>query len=228
MEKEEGFMDMLGSEEGKDHLFSPPSCLSSPSSSSSCYSSTTSAQLLWFGGKEEDDVAVLYGVPRLSTDTPLSSPSSSPRSTTISTSKSPNKTKAGRGRRTTSVTATKVTTTKKPKTAAGSTCSGTIMVRKDKLGERIMALQQLVSPFGKSDTASVLHEALGYIRFLHDQVQVLSSPYLQRLPSSAHLHDGREKNDLRSRGLCLVPVASTEHVARSNGADLWSPAAHGK
>ncbi|THU48146.1 hypothetical protein C4D60_Mb09t23130 [Musa balbisiana] len=169
MEKE-GFMDMLGSEEGKDHLFSPPSCLSSPSSSSSCYSSSTSTQMLWFGGKEEDAVAVLYGVPQISTDSSLSSPSSSPPSTTISTCKSPNKTKVGRGRRTTSVTATIVNTAKKPKTA-GSSCPGTIMVRKDKLGERIMALQQLVSPFGKSDTASVLHEALGYIRFLHDQVQ---------------------------------------------------------
>ncbi|XP_010271336.1 PREDICTED: transcription factor bHLH113 [Nelumbo nucifera] len=103
--------------------------------------------------------------------------------------------------------------------------------KKEKLGERITALQQLVSPFGKTDTASVLHEAMGYIKFLHDQVQVLSSPYLQRLPSSSHhLHEGRENEDdesrydLRSRGLCLVPVACTVHVADSNGADFWSPA----
>ncbi|KAI4298519.1 hypothetical protein L6164_032069 [Bauhinia variegata] len=101
--------------------------------------------------------------------------------------------------------------------------------RKEKLGERIAALQQLVSPFGKTDTASVLHEAMGYIRFLHDQVQVLCSPYLlQRLPSSPHRphhQPGEEaKTDLKSMGLCLIPVECTVHVANSNGADFWSPA----
>ncbi|KAL2324237.1 hypothetical protein Fmac_023295 [Flemingia macrophylla] len=107
--------------------------------------------------------------------------------------------------------------------------------RKERLGERIAALQQLVSPFGKTDTASVLHEAMGYIRFLHDQVQVLCSPYLQSLPSSYHQHqlgdgDNNEeeaRKDLRSRGLCLIPVGCTIHVAGSNGADFWSPAAIG-
>ncbi|KAK4258805.1 hypothetical protein QN277_005213 [Acacia crassicarpa] len=102
--------------------------------------------------------------------------------------------------------------------------------RKEKLGERIAALQQLVSPFGKTDTASVLHEATGYIRFLHDQVQVLCSPYLQAPPPSPHslcnTGDGEEeaKGELSRRGLCLIPVESTLHVASSNGADFWSPA----
>lgn len=108
--------------------------------------------------------------------------------------------------------------------------------RKEKLGERITTLQQLVSPFGKTDTASVLHEAMGYIRFLHDQVQVLCSPYLQRLPSSPPHHlleeggenGGEARKDLRSRGLCLVPVECTLHVANSNGADFWSAAAMGR
>ncbi|XP_061992838.1 transcription factor bHLH153 isoform X2 [Rosa rugosa] len=77
--------------------------------------------------------------------------------------------------------------------------------RKEKFGERIVALQQLVSPYGKTDTASVLLEAMDYIRFLHEQVKELH-PY-----------------SLRSRGLCLVPVDCTVGVAQSNGADIWAP-----
>ncbi|KAH6781622.1 Prolyl oligopeptidase family protein [Perilla frutescens var. frutescens] len=45
-------------------------------------------------------------------------------------------------------------------------------LRKEKLGDRIKALHQLVSPFGKTDTASFLLEAIGYIRFLHGQIEV--------------------------------------------------------
>ncbi|CAN6337164.1 unnamed protein product [Urochloa humidicola] len=67
---------------------------------------------------------------------------------------------------------------KKPRMATLSPLP-TFKVRKEKLGDRITALQQLVSPFGKTDTASVLHEAVEYIRFLHDQVASLSSPYLR-------------------------------------------------
>ena len=33
-----------------------------------------------------------------------------------------------------------------------------------------------------------------------------------------------ESKNLRSRGLCLIPVECTVHVANSNGADFWSPA----
>ncbi|XP_055815926.1 transcription factor bHLH113 isoform X2 [Solanum dulcamara] len=113
-------------------------------------------------------------------------------------------------------------------------------VKKEKLGERITALQQLVSPFGKTDTASVLHEAMGYIRFLHDQVHVLCSPYLQRQSQSQSqspsLREGGESGEteasrnevlLRSKGLCLVPIELTLHVVATtvNGADFWSPAA---
>ncbi|ESR56057.1 hypothetical protein WN944_015956 [Citrus x changshan-huyou] len=93
--------------------------------------------------------------------------------------------------------------------------------RKEKLGERIIALQQLVSPYGKTDTASVLWEAMEYIQFLHEQVKVLSAPYLQSMPA-AKVQE-LEQYSLRNRGLCLVPISCTAGVARSNGADIWAP-----
>eukprot|EP01018_Ginkgo_biloba_P011543 Gb_06063 [translate_table: standard] len=111
----------------------------------------------------------------------------------------------------------------------------TFKVRKEKLGDRITALQQLVSPFGKTDTASVLLEAIGYIKFLHEQVQVLSTPYMngtggnpaQGAQDQVWASDTKDsdepKQDLRSRGLCLVPVSSTLNVANDNGADYWAP-----
>ncbi|KAF3451616.1 hypothetical protein FNV43_RR07711 [Rhamnella rubrinervis] len=106
----------------------------------------------------------------------------------------------------------------------------TFKVRKEKLGDRITALQQLVSPFGKTDTASVLHEAIEYIKFLHDQVSVLSSPYMkngapiQHQQGSDKLKDPEgPKQDLKNRGLCLVPISSTFPVANETTADFWTP-----
>ncbi|XP_027346025.1 transcription factor bHLH153 isoform X2 [Abrus precatorius] len=91
--------------------------------------------------------------------------------------------------------------------------------RKEKIGERIVALQQLVSPYGKTDTSSVLKEAMEYIGFLHKQL--LSAPYLESSPTTKM--QGMEPCSLRSRGLCLVPVSFTIGVAESNGADIWAP-----
>ncbi|KAH1208079.1 Transcription factor [Glycine max] len=107
----------------------------------------------------------------------------------------------------------------------------TFKVRKEKLGDRITALQQLVSPFGKTDTASVLHEAIEYIKFLHDQVSVLRTPYMknngapiQHQQDCDNLKDSEgPKQDLRSRGLCLVPVSSTFPVANETIVDFWTP-----
>ncbi|TYH81837.1 hypothetical protein ES332_D02G013900v1 [Gossypium tomentosum] len=93
--------------------------------------------------------------------------------------------------------------------------------KKDQVSERIAALQQLVSPYGKTDTASVLLEAMGYIRFLHEQVKVLSAPYLQTIPANSLQDD--DQYSLRNRGLCLAPVSCTVGLARSNGADIWAP-----
>ncbi|XP_038691873.1 transcription factor bHLH112-like isoform X2 [Tripterygium wilfordii] len=107
----------------------------------------------------------------------------------------------------------------------------TFKVRKEKLGDRITALQQLVSPFGKTDTASVLHEAIDYIKFLHDQVNVLSTPYMknghpiQQVQQSFDKLNSSEgvKQDLKSRGLCLVPISSTFPVSNETSADFWTP-----
>ncbi|XP_042383246.1 transcription factor bHLH112-like isoform X2 [Zingiber officinale] len=114
----------------------------------------------------------------------------------------------------------------------------TFKVRKEKLGDRITALQQLVSPFGKTDTASVLQEAFEYIKFLHDQV--LSSPYLkssnghstQQTKMISDMYNSSKGDegkrvvlDLRSRGLCLVPIASTFPVVSETASpDFWHPA----
>ncbi|KAH6764613.1 hypothetical protein C2S52_013573 [Perilla frutescens var. hirtella] len=107
----------------------------------------------------------------------------------------------------------------------------TFKVRKEKLGDRVTALQQLVSPFGKTDTASVLHEAIEYIKLLHDQVTVLSTPYLKNGPPPLQRQQAFDKikdqeetmKDLRSRGLCLVPISSTFPVATETTADFWTP-----
>ncbi|KAF2304838.1 hypothetical protein GH714_039142 [Hevea brasiliensis] len=146
-----------------------------------------------------------------------------------------------------------------------SSTQSTFKVRKEKLGDRVTALHQLVSPFGKTDTASVLLEAIGYIRFLQSQIEALSLPYLGRGSSNMRqqqyqqsvqgerncifpedpgqlLNDNCVKRkgastqqdyneepqkDLRSRGLCLVPLSCTLQVGSDNGADYWAPALGG-
>lgn len=113
-------------------------------------------------------------------------------------------------------------------------------VPKVKLGEKITALQQIVSPFGKTDTASVLFETIKYIKFLHEQVQLLSEPYTNasrnkgncnNLPwGGVHAEASKVEgeHDLRERGLCLVPVSWTPEVYRDgNAMDYWTPAYRG-
>ncbi|KAL0543375.1 hypothetical protein IC582_018470 [Cucumis melo] len=96
-----------------------------------------------------------------------------------------------------------------------------LKVRKEKLGDRISALQRLVAPFGKTDTSSVLTEAIGYIQFLHDQVETLSMPYLgssqskpyqKQQPGSIQEEGTKPRQDLRSRGLCLMPLSCASFI----------------
>lgn len=96
-------------------------------------------------------------------------------------------------------------------------------VRKEKLGERIAALHQMVSPFGKTDTASVLTEAIGYIQFLQDQIHTLCMPHAKPSRSKpcrpfqmgiGSEEEGKEEEriELRRRGLCLVPSSWTSYI----------------
>ncbi|KAE8664253.1 Sec14p-like phosphatidylinositol transfer family protein [Hibiscus syriacus] len=101
----------------------------------------------------------------------------------------------------------------------------TLKVRKEELGDRIAALQKLVAPFGKTDTSTVLTEAIGYIQFLQDQVQTLSVPFMKSSQSKLYRtkqgdpreEGGKEgqKFDLRSRGLCLVPRSLASYFINS-------------
>ncbi|KAJ9551411.1 hypothetical protein OSB04_015456 [Centaurea solstitialis] len=119
---------------------------------------------------------------------------------------------------------------KRPRTENQSTLPAFNKVKKEKMGDRITALQQLVSPFGKTDTASVLSEAFEYIKFLHEQVSVLSTPYMkngasimQQQQTTDKSAEGVPRQDLRSRGLCLVPVSSTFPVTHETTVDFWTP-----
>lgn len=124
--------------------------------------------------------------------------------------------------------APQATVPKKSKVEPRASCAP-FKVRKEKLGDRIAALQQMVAPFGKTDTASVLMEAIGYIKFLQNQVETLSVPYMKstqknnRLPTQGvSLEKGNEepKRDLRSRGLCLVPLSCLSYVTDGSGG-VW-------
>ncbi|KDP44432.1 hypothetical protein JCGZ_16265 [Jatropha curcas] len=126
-------------------------------------------------------------------------PTPTPTPTTTTASKSnKNRRRNGSGQEqvqcTTTITKTGLTSQRSSKKAKTENPISTShpKVRREKLGERITALQQLVSPFGKEG---------------EENGEGTSS-----------------RKDLRSRGLCLVPIESTVHVASSNGADYWSPA----
>ncbi|XP_020218338.1 transcription factor bHLH68 [Cajanus cajan] len=90
---------------------------------------------------------------------------------------------------------------KKARVQPSATTQSTFKVRKEKLGDRITALHQLVSPFGKTDTASVLFEAIAYIGFLHSQIEVLSSPYLR----GGSGNTGQQQHSVQGEKNCIFP-----------------------
>ncbi|KAI3793364.1 hypothetical protein L1987_35981 [Smallanthus sonchifolius] len=93
------------------------------------------------------------------------------------------------------------------------------MRRSQKLADKITALQKLVSPYGKTDTASVLQEAHISINLLHDQIKKLLQ--ISRInDESLQSEDNKEaETRLRDKGLCLVPISSP-HI---NSLDYFIP-----
>ncbi|KAH8500482.1 hypothetical protein H0E87_015653 [Populus deltoides] len=116
---------------------------------------------------------------------------------------------------------TSETAVKKAKLESSTVSTVKMQASKVKLSERVTALQQIVSPFGRTDTASVLYEAIQYIKFLQGQVQ---DPWV----GLDRKDKGDAKLDLKSRGLCLVPVSSTPQIYHDNaGSDYWTPTYRG-
>ncbi|OWM70072.1 hypothetical protein CDL15_Pgr025921 [Punica granatum] len=76
-----------------------------------------------------------------------------------------------------------------------------------------------------TDTASVLQEASLYIKLLQGQIQhlfqMLSSSYSSISPLQLQ-ENGKKQIDLRSRGLCLVPVSSIQGVTKETKVDNHS------
>ncbi|XP_021732040.1 transcription factor bHLH111-like isoform X1 [Chenopodium quinoa] len=90
--------------------------------------------------------------------------------------------------------------------------------RSQKLSEKISALQELVSPYGKTDTASVLQEACIYIKIIHQEIRRLSISYFElRSALQAQFQgDAERQSDLQSKGLCLVPVSTMKSITRES------------
>nr|TKW38552.1 hypothetical protein SEVIR_1G122700v2 [Setaria viridis] len=108
---------------------------------------------------------------------------------------------------------------KKARVQEPSPAQSTVKVRKEKLGDRITALHQLVSPFGKvhGERHSIFPEDPGQL--LHDNaLKKRGQPEQDGSCEEA-------KKDLRSRGLCLVPVSCTLDVGVDVVADYWAAAA---
>ncbi|KAG5628742.1 hypothetical protein H5410_000459 [Solanum commersonii] len=123
------------------------------------------------------------------------------------------------------------TNSKRQKNENSAVTSTKTQVPKVKLADKITALQQIVSPFGKTDTASVLWETINYVRFLQEQIQLLGHAYMKNNTCKERYWGGfdRKEVDLRSKGLCLVPISCTPQIYHetNNGSDYLIPSYRG-
>lgn len=123
------------------------------------------------------------------------------------------------------------TNSKRQKNENSDVTSTKTQIPKVKLADKVTALQQIVSPFGKTDTASVLWETINYVRFLQEQIQLLSHAYMKSNTCKERYWGGfdRKEIDLRSKGLCLVPISCTPQIYHetNNGSDYLIPSYRG-
>ncbi|KAE8674804.1 Basic helix-loop-helix DNA-binding superfamily protein, putative isoform 2 [Hibiscus syriacus] len=101
------------------------------------------------------------------------------------------------------------TAAKKSRLESRASCSPFNKVSKEKLRDRIAALQQLVAPFGKT----------------------LSVPYMKssrnkasrskQVGSTMEDEDDAAQRDLKSRGLCLVPLSCLSYVTSDSDGGIW-------
>ncbi|KZV50151.1 hypothetical protein F511_30025 [Dorcoceras hygrometricum] len=98
---------------------------------------------------------------------------------------------------------------KKPRSEARASCPP-FKVRKEKLGDRISALQQLVAPFGKTLSVPYMKSA--------------SRSKKSKVSKGGAVENEKEesKRDLKSRGLCLVPLSLLSYITgNGGGATVW-------
>ncbi|XP_074569966.1 transcription factor bHLH68-like isoform X2 [Curcuma longa] len=126
-------------------------------------------------------------------------------------------------------------TLKKARVRGSSSPQSSLKVRKEKLGDRITALHQLVSPFGKALSLPYLQQqqrqAVRQQQYHHHHQQQQQRKHPGSNDDEKEEEEEEEeeeiKKDLKSRGLCLVPVSFTMHVGGDDGVDFWAPSLAG-
>ncbi|XP_042383472.1 transcription factor bHLH123-like isoform X2 [Zingiber officinale] len=108
---------------------------------------------------------------------------------------------------------------KRPRMEMASSPSPAFKVRKEKLGDRVTALQQLVSPFGKVLSSPYFKDGLPRNqKQVPNLMQMINNPLRED-------YDAAKQLGLRSRGLCLVPITVLCPVTGETAGDFWHPTA---
>ncbi|XP_023002439.1 uncharacterized protein LOC111496277 isoform X3 [Cucurbita maxima] len=103
---------------------------------------------------------------------------------------------------------------KKPRVEPRATCPP-LKIRKEKLGDRIAALQQLVAPFGKMLSHSYMKSGR-------------SKNYKTTCRDESNEKDKKPESDLKAKGLCLVPTSCISYLPEDTCTggrigNIWPP-----